>query len=132
MSNNENEINKKESENNKVQFDVLQNVSDSSQNSGSSSNSSTFFSGPNLDLVYEIPVRVSMEVGHANISIKELLKVQKGSVIELDRYAGEPLDVFVNGKLIAHGEVVVVNEQFGIRITDVVNNKERLEKLGAA
>lgn len=109
----------------KVEFEELINDSTPSKTIEDSN------SGPNLDLVFEIPVRVSMEVGHADISVKDLLKLTQGSVIELDRYAGDPLDVFVNGKLIAHGEVVVVNEQFGIRITDVVNNKERLEKLGA-
>ena len=114
-----------DSANQKVEFEELIKDSISKENEADDSN------GPNLDLVFEIPVRVSMEVGHTNISVKDLLKLTKGSVIELDRYAGDPLDVFVNGKLIAHGEVVVVNEQFGIRITDVVNNKERLEKLKA-
>ncbi|MDU2611056.1 flagellar motor switch protein FliN, partial [Pseudomonas aeruginosa] len=73
--------------------------------------------GPNLDVILDIPVTISMEVGHTDISIRNLLQLNQGSVIELDRLAGEPLDVLVNGTLIAHGEVVVVNEKFGIRLT---------------
>ena len=85
---------------------------------------------PNLEVILEIPVSVSMEVGKTNISIRNLLKLSQGSVVELDRFAGDPLDVFVNGTLIAHGEVVVVNEKFGIRLTDVISQAERIEKLG--
>ncbi|WP_418312544.1 flagellar motor switch protein FliN [Piscirickettsia salmonis] len=70
-----------------------------------------------------------MQVGGANISIRNLLQLNQGSVVELDRYAGEPLDVRVNGTLIAHGEVVVVNEKYGIRLTDVISAAERLQKL---
>ncbi|SVJ81627.1 Flagellar motor switch protein FliN [Klebsiella pneumoniae] len=70
-----------------------------------------------------------MEVGHTDISIRNLLQLNQGSVIELDRLAGEPLDVLVNGTLIAHGEVVVVNEKFGIRLTDVISPSERIKKL---
>ncbi|MGB3623977.1 MAG: flagellar motor switch protein FliN, partial [Ketobacter sp.] len=72
----------------------------------------------------------SMEVGSTDISIRNLLQLNQGSVIELDRLAGEPLDVLVNGTLIAHGEVVVVNEKFGIRLTDVISPAERIKKLG--
>lgn len=85
---------------------------------------------PNMDVVMEIPVVISMEVGKTNISIRNLLKLNQGSVVELDRYAGDPLDVYVNGTLIAHGEVVVVNEKFGIRLTDVISTAERIKKLG--
>jgi flagellar motor switch protein FliN len=85
---------------------------------------------PNMEVIMEIPVEISMEVGKTNISIRNLLKLSQGSVVELDRFAGEPLDVFVNGTLIAHGEVVVVNEKFGIRLTDVINAAERIQKLG--
>jgi len=85
---------------------------------------------PNLSTILEIPVSMTMEVGSTNISIRNLLKLSQGSVIELDRYAGDPLDVFVNGTLIAHGEVVVVNEKFGIRLTDVISQAERIMKLG--
>ncbi len=85
---------------------------------------------PNMDVIMEIPVVISMEVGKTNISIRNLLKLSQGSVVELDRYAGDPLDVYVNGTLIAHGEVVVVNEKFGIRLTDVISAAERIKKLG--
>jgi len=74
-------------------------------------------------------VSISMEVGNADITIRNLLQLNQGSVIELDRLAGEPLDVLVNGTLIAHGEVVVVNEKFGIRLTDVISPSERIKKL---
>ncbi|MES2871229.1 MAG: flagellar motor switch protein FliN [Pseudomonadota bacterium] len=85
--------------------------------------------GPNLDVILDIPVSISMEVGSTNINIRNLLQLNQGSVIELDRLAGEPLDVLVNGTLIAHGEVVVVNEKFGIRLTDVISPSERIKKL---
>ncbi len=85
--------------------------------------------GPNLDVILDIPVSISMEVGNADITIRNLLQRNQGSVIELDRLAGEPLDVLVNGTLIAHGEVVVVNEKFGIRLTDVISPSERIKKL---
>ncbi len=70
-----------------------------------------------------------MEVGRSQISIRNLLQLNQGSVVELDRVAGEPLDVLVNGTLIAHGEVVVVNDKFGIRLTDVISQTERIKKL---
>ncbi len=82
-----------------------------------------------MDLILDIPVTISLEVGRTSISIKNLLQLNQGSVVELDRYAGEPLDVLVNGTLIAHAEVVVVNEKFGIRLTDVVSATERLENI---
>lgn len=85
--------------------------------------------GPNLDVILDIPVSISMEVGSTDISIRNLLQLNQGSVVELDRLAGEPLDVLVNGTLIAHGEVVVVNEKFGIRLTDVISPSERIKKL---
>jgi len=85
--------------------------------------------GPNLDVILDIPVSISMEVGNTDITIRNLLQLNQGSVIELDRLAGEPLDVLVNGTLIAHGEVVVVNEKFGIRLTDVISPSERIKKL---
>ncbi len=83
----------------------------------------------NLDLIVDVPVTLSMEVGRTAISIRNLLQLNQGSVVELDRIAGEPLDVFVNGTLVAHGEVVVVNEKFGIRLTDVISPSERIRKL---
>ena len=85
--------------------------------------------GENLDMVLEIPVTISLEVGHTQIPIRNLLQLNQGSVVELDRLAGEPLDVKVNGTLIAHGEVVVVNEKFGIRLTDIISPAERVKKL---
>ncbi|WP_188151653.1 flagellar motor switch protein FliN [Teredinibacter waterburyi] len=84
---------------------------------------------PDLDVILDIPVNISMEVGRTSITIRNLLQLNQGSVIELDRLAGEPLDVLVNGTLIAHGEVVVVNEKFGIRMTDVISPSERIKKL---
>ncbi len=87
-------------------------------------------SGENkLEAILDIPVTISMEVGRSNISIRNLLQLNQGSVIELDRVAGESLDVLVNGTLIAHGEVVVVNDKFGIRLTDVISQTERIKKL---
>lgn len=82
-----------------------------------------------LDTILDIPVTISMEVGRSFISIRNLLQLNQGSVVELDRVAGEPLDVMVNGTLIAHGEVVVVNDKFGIRLTDVISQTERIKKL---
>ncbi|MBM7036323.1 hypothetical protein ST37_13135 [Vibrio sp. qd031] len=82
-----------------------------------------------LDTIMDIPVTISMEVGRSQISIRNLLQLNQGSVVELDRIAGESLDVMVNGTLIAHGEVVVVNDKFGIRLTDVISQTERIKKL---
>ena len=83
----------------------------------------------NLDVILDVPVDISMEIGRTKISIRNLLKLNQGSVIELDRLAGEPMDVMINGTLIAHGEVVVVNDKFGIRLTDVISPSERISKL---
>jgi len=82
-----------------------------------------------LDVILDIPVSLSLEVGRTNLPIRNLLQLTQGSVVELDRLAGEPLDVMVNGTLIAHGEVVVVNEKYGIRLTDVMSPHERIQKL---
>jgi len=82
-----------------------------------------------LDSILDIPVTISMEVGRSKINIRNLLQLNQGSVVELERVAGEPLDVLVNGTLIAHGEVVVVNDKFGIRLTDVISQTERIKKL---
>ena len=83
----------------------------------------------NLDVILDVAVTLSMEVGRARIPIRTLLQLNPGSVVELERAAGEPLDVYANGTLIAHGEVVVVNEKFGVRLTDVVSPAERIRKL---
>jgi flagellar motor switch protein FliN/FliY len=83
----------------------------------------------NMDVILDIPVTISLEIGRAAISIGNLLHLNQGSVVELDRLAGEPLDVLVNGTLIAHGEVVVVNEKFGVRLTDVISAADRIKNL---
>ncbi|MGD8976407.1 MAG: flagellar motor switch protein FliN [Gammaproteobacteria bacterium] len=82
-----------------------------------------------LDLILDVPVNLSLEVGRTSMSVGDLLQLSQGSVVELDRLAGEPLDVLVNGTLVAHGEIVVVNDKFGIRLTDVVSPAERVRKL---
>jgi flagellar motor switch protein FliN/FliY len=85
--------------------------------------------GGRLDMVLDIPVQLTVELGRAKIAIRNLLQLAQGSVIELDRLAGEPMDVLVNGCLIAQGEVVVVNDKFGIRLTDVISPEERMRRL---
>ncbi|NBT05208.1 MAG: flagellar motor switch protein FliN [Betaproteobacteria bacterium] len=82
-----------------------------------------------IDLVLDIPVNVTVELGRAKMQIRNLLALSYGSVVELDVLAGEPLDVMVNGCLIAQGEVVIVNDRYGIRLTDIVTPTERLRKL---
>jgi len=82
-----------------------------------------------LDMVLDIPVTISMEIGRTKINVRNLLQLSQGSVVELDRLAGEPMDVLVNDTLIAHGEVVVVNDKFGIRLTDVISAEDRIKKL---
>ena len=83
----------------------------------------------NLDVILDVPVTLSLEVGRTRLPIRSLLQLNQGSVVELERAAGDPLDVYVNGTLVAHGQVVVVNEKFGIRLTDVVSPAERIRKL---
>lgn len=83
----------------------------------------------NLDVILDVPVTLSLVVGHARIPIRNLLQLNQGSVVELERAAGEPLDVYVNDTLIAQGEVVVVNDRFGVRLTDVVSPSERIKRL---
>ena len=85
--------------------------------------------GDRLEVILDVSVTVSLEVGRTRIAIRNLLQLNQGSVIELDRAAGEPLDVFVNGTMVAHGEVVVVNDKFGVRLTDVVSPIERIRRL---
>jgi flagellar motor switch protein FliN/FliY len=82
-----------------------------------------------LEVILDVPVTLTLEVGRTRLPIRSLLQLSQGSVVELERSAGEPLDVFVNGTLIAHGEVVVVNDKFGIRLTDVISPTERIRKL---
>ncbi|MBD9354577.1 flagellar motor switch protein FliN [Methylomonas albis] len=95
-----------------------------SKNSGPSSDE------VKLDVILDVPVTVSLEIGRTKINIRNLLQLNQGSVVELDRFAGEPMDVLVNGTLVAHGEVVVVNDKFGIRLTDIISPSERVRKLG--
>ena len=83
----------------------------------------------NIDVILDVPVTLSLEVGRTRLPIRSLLQLSQGSVVELERAAGESLDVFVNGTLVAHGEVVVVNEKFGIRLTDVISPADRIRKL---
>jgi flagellar motor switch protein FliN/FliY len=83
----------------------------------------------NLNLILDVAVTLALEVGRARMSVRELLQLTPGAIVELDRMAGEPLDILVNGMRIARGEVVVVNEKFGIRLTDVVSETERMEQV---
>jgi flagellar motor switch protein FliN/FliY len=83
-----------------------------------------------LDFLYDVPLQVSVEVGRSKILLRDLLKMGEGYVIELDKLAGDPLDLYVNSRLIARGEAVMVGERFGIRLTDVVSTSDRIEKLG--
>ena len=84
---------------------------------------------PDLDLVLDIPLEVSVELGRAHLLVNELLQLGQGSVIELTKLAGEPMEILVNGKLVARGEVVVVNEKFGVRLTDIISPIERVKTL---
>lgn len=86
--------------------------------------------GRGIDLLLDIPLQVSVEVGRSKILVRDLLQMQEGTLIELDKLAGEPLDMYVNDRLIARGEAVVVNDKFGLRLTDVVSPSERIENLG--
>jgi len=83
-----------------------------------------------LDLILDIPLKVSVELGRTKILVQDLLKLHKGSVIELTKLAGEPLEILVNDKVVAKGEVIVVNEKFGIRLTDIVSHAQRIRQLG--
>lgn len=97
------------------------------QNFGESAGKSS--SLQDFDMILDIPVQMTVELGRTRISIRNLLQLSHGSVVELDGLAGEPMDVLVNGTLIAQGEVVVVNDKFGIRLTDIVTPSERVRKL---
>lgn len=97
---------------------------------GAGKSGSTGVDEVKLDVILDVPVTVSLEIGRTKINIRNLLQLNQGSVVELDRFAGEPMDVLVNGTLVAHGEVVVVNDKFGIRLTDIISPSERVRKLG--
>lgn len=92
-------------------------------------NSDKVSAHPNIDFILDIPLRITVELGRTKILIKNLLQLTQGSIIELDGLAGEPLDIMVNGCLIAHGEVVIINDQFGIRLSDIVSPSDRISKL---
>ena len=83
-----------------------------------------------LEFVLDIPVKVTVEVGRTRVLVQDLLKLHKGSVVELSKIAGEPLEVLVNDRVVARGEVIVINEKFGIRLTDIVNHEQRIRDLG--
>jgi len=85
--------------------------------------------GTNLDLLLDIPLKVTVELGRTKKLIKEILELSQGSIIELDKLAGEPVDILVNNKLIAKGEVVVIDENFGVRVTDIISQRDRIIKL---
>lgn len=103
---------------------VAANLFQEFSNKGKSSNTAN-----DIDFILDIPIQITVEMGRTKIAIKNLLQLAQGSVVELDGLAGEPMDVLVNGCLIAQGEVVVVNEKFGIRLTDIVTPAERIRKL---
>ena len=84
----------------------------------------------NLDFLLDVYLQVSVEVGRTRMTIQDLLQLGQGSVVELSKLAGEPLDVYINNRLVARGEAVIVNEKFGIRITDIISQSDRLESLG--
>ncbi|QER42133.1 flagellar motor switch protein FliN [Thermodesulfobacterium sp. TA1] len=86
---------------------------------------------PDLEFILDIPLEISVEIGRNKMLIRDLLKLNQGSIIELDKFAGEPVEVYVNGKLMAKGEVVVVNERFGVRITEIISAQDRIKKLGS-
>jgi flagellar motor switch protein FliN/FliY len=102
----------------------------SEENLGSELSEQPNVNGRGIDLLLDIPLQVSVEVGRSKILVHDLLQLQEGSLIELDKLAGEPLDLYVNGRLIARGEAVVLNEKFGLRLTEVVSPSERIEQLG--
>jgi flagellar motor switch protein FliN/FliY len=86
---------------------------------------------PELEFILDIPLEISAEIGRTKMLIRDLLKLNQGSVIELEKFAGEPVEIYVNGKLMAKGEVVVVNDKFGVRITEIISAQERVKKLGS-
>ncbi|NTV48999.1 MAG: flagellar motor switch protein FliN [Geobacteraceae bacterium] len=83
----------------------------------------------NLDFILDIPLQVTVELGRTKLLVKDILQLNQGAVVELTKLAGEPLDIFVNSKLVARGEAVVVNEKFGVRLVDIVTPNERVEKI---
>ena len=113
-----------------LEDDDMDSTSPETEKPSSASSGSTESTGRGLEFLYDVPLQISVEVGRSKILLKDLLKMGEGYVIELDKLAGEPLDLYVNSRLIAKGEAVMVGEKFGIRLTDVVNASERIEQLG--
>jgi len=83
----------------------------------------------NLDFILDIPLQVTVELGRTKLLVKDILQLNQGAVVELTKLAGEPLDIFVNSKLVARGEAVVINDKFGVRLVDIVSPNERVEKI---
>lgn len=110
--------------------DLLENDGDTPDNKNGSIQENNGSSSRGLDFLYDVPLQVSVEIGRCKILLKDLLSMSEGYVIELEKLAGEPLDLYVNSRLIAHGEAVLVGDKFGIRLTDVVSKTDRVEKLG--
>ncbi|MDJ0622693.1 MAG: flagellar motor switch protein FliN [Desulfocapsaceae bacterium] len=110
--------------------DLLENDGDVPDHQSSSVKENNGSSARGLDFLYDVPLQVSVEIGRCKILLKDLLSMSEGYVIELEKLAGEPLDLYVNSRLIAHGEAVLVGDKFGIRLTDVVSKSDRVEKLG--
>lgn len=86
---------------------------------------------PELDFILDIPLEISVEIGRTKMLIKDLLKLNQGAIIELEKFAGEPVEIYVNGKLMARGEVVVVNDRFGVRVTEIISAQDRIKRLGS-
>jgi len=86
--------------------------------------------GQTLDFILDVTLQVTVEVGRARMTIQDLLQLGQGSVVELEKLAGEPLDIYINGKAVARGEAVIVNEKFGVRLTDIISPEDRVESLG--
>lgn len=108
----------------------LTSVEEESQDNASSGSGKNESREGNLNLILDIPLRVTVELGRTKMVVSELLNLGQGSVIELSKLAGEPMEVLVNDKLVARGEAVVVNEKFGVRLTDIISPTERVEQLG--
>jgi flagellar motor switch protein FliN/FliY len=136
INNNTEETNVSAKEFNAAARNLEQGVSDTSPADSSSASVFQELASPqkvavhnDIDMIMDIPVQLTVQLGRTKIAIKNLLQLAQGSVVELDGLAGEPMDVLVNGYLIAQGEVVVVNEKFGIRLTDIITPSERIRKL---
>jgi flagellar motor switch protein FliN/FliY len=136
INNNTEETNVSAKEFNAAARNLEQGVSDTSPADSSSASVFQELTSPqkvavhnDIDMIMDIPVQLTVQLGRTKIAIKNLLQLAQGSVVELDGLAGEPMDVLVNGYLIAQGEVVVVNEKFGIRLTDIITPSERIRKL---